>query len=424
MSFPTDRWPTAGEILQQLRDLAADQRFKSLCAVKDFGLATSEGRTTNFLRIGKLDAGDPGRARVVFVGGHHAREWAPPTALTNFIGVLLDAFVGGKGINLNQVQLNAGDVQTILDGVDLYVAPMVNPDGYEFSHAIDAETPEDTRENRGWRKNRRLPPDPMPPGATCPGNKSNPLDKAFGVDVNRNYAVLWDFDKFYITPPQNSKDPCSEAFIGTPENASTDGFTELESKNVKELLDKTDPLFYVDVHMAGRTVLHSWGTAPPVEVPDPTPVLDQGKVRDALFKERIGTAFFAEVKRLASVMASGAGKGGATAPYVPHPGADPTAVPKLPSIAGASDDYAASRNLGTSKPQIRAFTLECGEHFLPHFDSEFPVIQSEVHGALLSLLRDVARAPAPTGSTPPPKSCNNCMCAIAPTPDPTEKDKG
>jgi hypothetical protein len=81
--------------------------------------------------------------------------------------VLLDAIVAGNG-STHQVQLNAGDIQTILD-VDLYVAPMVNPDGYEFSRRR-LETLESTRMRAaGARIAVRRPIHAAI--ATCPGNK-------------------------------------------------------------------------------------------------------------------------------------------------------------------------------------------------------------------------------------------------------------
>lgn len=394
MTWPTNRWPVAQELLDWLAEIGADARFAGLCTVTDSPNATPVlAVKSNFIRIGKGSGGAATRASVVFVGGHHAREWVPPTALTNLVSLLLETKVSGGAITIGSATFGPGDIDAIFENVDLYVLPLANPDGYDFSQQHDTGGPTSTR---GWRKNRRPPPSPMPVGvATCVPNPADPADPPIGVDVNRNYDVLWDFENFYITTPQNSKDPCQIDFIG-----STTAFSEAESQNVKALLDLADPQFYVDVHMSGGTIMHAWGTWQNGEVPDPTPPLNQTKIRDASFKESIGTNFLATIQATANLMADGTDAATGNR-YDVAPGADSA------PIAGASDDYATSRNLGTAKPPIEAFTLECGKHFLPDFASEFPGVQKEVHTALLALLR-MAGGPMGTSSGHP--SCLHCHC--------------
>ena len=58
------------------------------------------------------------------------------------------------------------DISSLLKNIDVYVIPMVNPDGAMFD--IDG------RRYRWWRKNRR-----------------NNSDNSFGVDLNRNYGFGW-----------------------------------------------------------------------------------------------------------------------------------------------------------------------------------------------------------------------------------------
>merc|ERR1712223_1157798 len=66
-----------------------------------------------------------------------------------------------------------------IQAVDWYVAPLLNPDGYEYSHTND----------RMWRKNRSPPPS----GSSC-----------YGVDLNRN----WDTIGFGLGA--TSTNPCRE----------------------------------------------------------------------------------------------------------------------------------------------------------------------------------------------------------------------
>lgn len=63
-------------------------------------------------------------------GGIHAREWITPAVVTFMLKQLIE-------------DLPAGDAD-LLDKVDWYVLPVVNPDGYEHTRSSD----------RFWRKTR------------------------------------------------------------------------------------------------------------------------------------------------------------------------------------------------------------------------------------------------------------------------------
>jgi carboxypeptidase A1 len=69
---------------------------------------------------------------------------------------LIDTLLDGYGKN--------NRITTMLDTFEVFVAPLLNPDGYEFSRAS----------NRYWRKNRR----------------SNGKG-VYGVDLNRNWDINW-----------------------------------------------------------------------------------------------------------------------------------------------------------------------------------------------------------------------------------------
>lgn len=93
-------------------------------------LAKSHSQLVNVVSIGKSHEGRDMRViqistdrsagkPIIFVdAGIHAREWAAPAQATYII---------------NQIVENP-DVASMLDKVDWHILPVVNPDGYEFSH--------------------------------------------------------------------------------------------------------------------------------------------------------------------------------------------------------------------------------------------------------------------------------------------------
>jgi hypothetical protein len=79
----------------------------------------------------------------------------------------------------------AGDPQITgwLSKGEVWVAPMVNPDGHKHSRA----------DQRLWRKNRRRNP-----------------DGSFSVDPNRNYGYMWGI----LNVPTSSHVPSDETYVG------------------------------------------------------------------------------------------------------------------------------------------------------------------------------------------------------------------
>ena len=91
----------------------------------------------------------PDRPNVLFMGTHHAREWVSTEVAMQLIRWLADS------------------APALLATRDIWVIPVENPDGYQYTFTTD----------RFWRKNRR------PNG-----------DGTFGVDLNRNYPEFWGYD--------------------------------------------------------------------------------------------------------------------------------------------------------------------------------------------------------------------------------------
>ena len=192
---------------------------------------TWEGRTCRALKIAK--GSDSERMGVYFIGGVHAREWGSPDILIFFIHQLTRAYRTNTDLTLESKNFTAAQIQSIVDNLDVFVFPQVNPDGRNYSMTADPD----------WRKNRRPAPSSNP---DCPG-----------VDINRNYDFLWNYPVYFHpeAPVANSTDPCDyQVYIG-PRAAS-----EPETKNVVSMVDDHSNIrFFVDLHSYSELILYNWG---------------------------------------------------------------------------------------------------------------------------------------------------------------------
>jgi hypothetical protein len=233
----------------------------SLCVEVSFPNKTHEGRVVPLLRVGKNVEADrpprPSRPGVFVMGGIHAREWAPPDAILAYVEALLVAYKGSTGIthaaftdtttspppliNYKAFTLPAEEVEAIVERLDLFVAPLVNPDGRAWSQSDPALAM--------WRRNRR----PHLGGPDC-----------IGVDLNRNFDIAWKFEEYYNAAGEarvrrsTHDDPCNP-----PNDRDTyrgpDALSEPETKNVQWLVDTKQIRWFVDVHSYGRLIMYPWG---------------------------------------------------------------------------------------------------------------------------------------------------------------------
>ncbi|XP_018516493.1 carboxypeptidase B2 [Lates calcarifer] len=138
--------------------------------------------------------------------GIHAREWISPAFCLWFVHHSL-SFYGQ-----NQ------DITKILDDMDVYVLPVMNPDGYKYTWTT----------NRMWRKNRSY-------------SRSN---ICVGVDLNRNFDANWCTEGA-------SSDPCTEIYCGAfPES-------EPETEAVANFLrsHKNSIQLYFTIHSYSQMLL-------------------------------------------------------------------------------------------------------------------------------------------------------------------------
>uniref|UniRef100_A0A8C7WNY4 Carboxypeptidase B2 (plasma) n=1 Tax=Oryzias sinensis TaxID=183150 RepID=A0A8C7WNY4_9TELE len=155
----------------------------------------------------KLSFSDrPNRKAMWIDCGIHAREWISPAFCLWFVHHSLSFY------NYNK------EITDILNNMDVYVLPVMNPDGYKYTWTT----------NRMWRKNR------------APSH--NP--KCVGVDLNRNFDANWCTEGALPYP-------CSEIYCGAfPES-------EPESRAVADFLrqHKDSIQLYISIHSYSQMLL-------------------------------------------------------------------------------------------------------------------------------------------------------------------------
>jgi carboxypeptidase T len=198
---------------QELKTLAASR--PEIVELREIGRSV-EGRTIWALRIGERK----GNARkLLFMGCHHAREWIA----VEVPFLLADHLVKNASQDPVKQWLSQGEI---------WVAPMVNPDGHEYCRTTE----------RLWRKNRR-------PNA----------DGSFGVDPNRNYGYMWGT----LNVPTSSQVPSDDTYVGPR------AFSEPETRAVRDLIGRELFRGVITYHSYSQLILYPWGyTSTPIV--DPT----------------------------------------------------------------------------------------------------------------------------------------------------------
>ena len=145
---------------------------------------TFEGRDIWALKISdNPSVNEPEEPEVLYIGMHHAREWISHEIPLFFIDYIVNNY--GR------------DPRTtfVVNNRQMWIVPMLNPDGYVYDGNGDYS-------NRGnWRKNR----------------EPN-WDGSFGTDLNRNYGWHWGEVGY-----QGYANPRKEDYIGPYDTKDDDG---------------------------------------------------------------------------------------------------------------------------------------------------------------------------------------------------------
>jgi len=303
---------------------------------------TWQGRTSSAVRL--CAGGEDSRRAVLMMSGVHAAEMAGPDSAIYFLYRLLNAVRGNAPVVMGNLTVDAATVRAILNSLDLYVLPCVNPDGRQFV----------MQTQDWWRKNRN------------PHVGVN----AVGVDINRNFDFLW------WSGLGSSALPRDDTYRGPAP------FSEPETRNVQWLLEKSGAGYFMDIHGPAGTLLHTWGDAQDQSAnPDMNflnPAWDGRRI--APYGEYLRAADSAVIGRLGKTIAAAANgpAGGYYELKQSFGGIYPTSA--------TSDDYAYSRHVANPAQQkTYSFTFEySGGDYFPAYDEMLPIVD-EVNAAMLGL---------------------------------------
>jgi hypothetical protein len=147
--------------------------YPAICQVVDltarYGTpATVEGRHLMAVKISDNVTLDEDEPAFLLVSAHHAREIVTPVIALHVIEQLTSQY----GVDTA--------ITDFVDEYEIWIAPVWNPDGYEYVFSTD----------NWWRKNRRV------------------FAEGVGVDLNRNYPFGWD------SPCGGSTDVTTEVYRG------------------------------------------------------------------------------------------------------------------------------------------------------------------------------------------------------------------
>jgi carboxypeptidase T len=199
----TTGYHTAASLEEDLRSLA--EQHPEVAELHEIGRSV-EGRPLWALRLGERRGS--GR-KVAFLGCHHAREWISVEVPFRLAEHLLQ-------------ESSSDPVQRWLQQGEVWVAPMVNPDGHEHTRT----------DNRLWRKNRRRNP-----------------GGSFGVDPNRNYGYMWGT----LNINTSSHVPTDETYVGPR------AFSEPEVRAVRDLVARELFGGVLSYHSYSQLLLYPWG---------------------------------------------------------------------------------------------------------------------------------------------------------------------
>ncbi|XP_049878438.1 carboxypeptidase B-like [Pectinophora gossypiella] len=188
--------------INALKEVVSDTNIN--IEIEEFG-KTEQNRSVIYIKISNSTNSDEVRPVVIVEAGINPREWITIPAALNVVNRLLESD------------------RDLLSKSDWIIVPVVNPDGYEYTHT----------NLRMWTKSRSTGSNM---GFICPG-----------VNINRNFDVDW-------LVSDSSSSPCSHLYAGV------EPFSEIESQIVKHLIEtyRDRIRLYVSLQNNGGFVSYPW----------------------------------------------------------------------------------------------------------------------------------------------------------------------
>ncbi|HYG52386.1 MAG TPA: M14 family zinc carboxypeptidase [Flavobacteriales bacterium] len=174
---------------------------------------TANGNSIYWMRMSDNPTVDENEPELLITALHHAREPGSITQLLYFMWYLLENYGTDP------------EITYLLDNTEIYLIPVINPDGYVYNQTTNPAG------GGMWRKNRR-----------------NNGDGTFGVDLNRNYAYQWGVSG-------SSASTSSDIYRGPS------AFSEPETKAVRDFVYAHNFKLALNYHTFGNLLLYPYGYA-------------------------------------------------------------------------------------------------------------------------------------------------------------------
>ncbi len=182
--------------------------YPEIAKVYDIG-DSLEKRNIYALKVSDNVQLNESEAKIIFIGCHHAREW-----ISVEIPLLLGQYLTEKYSLLS-------NIKDLIDKSEIWIIPMLNPDGLEYS----------IHYYRYWRKNMR-----------------DNGDGTYGVDLNRNYRYKWGYD-----------DKGSSSYTGSNTYRGPSPFSEPETQAIRDLFVSKHFQALISYHSYSQLILYPWG---------------------------------------------------------------------------------------------------------------------------------------------------------------------
>jgi carboxypeptidase T len=174
---------------------------------------TEEGRPIYFMKISDNANTNEAEPQVLFDAVHHAREVITVSQIVYFMYYLCENYATNP------------EVKRLVDNIEFYFVPIVNPDGYVYNYTTDPSG------GGMWRKNRR------DNGAAV-----------YGVDLNRNYPLGWGFNNIGSSPTNTSN-----TYRGLSAGS------EPETKAMLHFCNTHQFRFGINYHSYSNLIVYPWG---------------------------------------------------------------------------------------------------------------------------------------------------------------------